>query len=166
MRLFIYFLVTILFMGNGLDSLKRASYECAKHNIPIVIYTEPISTKIAYYNSAEDKIYLNISHGYWENPGKLQEENFKRKWFSSPNQDHVILHEIGHTLLYRHLGLEKFYKIQGKKNIINEKIIKEQVSEYANVDMLEFFSEVYVGLISGMKYSNDIIKEYNNIWNL
>lgn len=163
---FIAMLIMFFSFDDGLTALKRACSLCFDHNIQNSIYNDFFDERSAYYNYDEDRIYFNLHDSYWLDPEANQKKEFDRGWYSTSNRDHIILHEIGHSLLRRKIGVDKYRKLIGIKMKLDIITIERQVGKYACRDVLEFYAEVYAAVRSGIKYGENIIKEYDEIWNL
>lgn len=153
--------------NDGIACIHTAKSLCDQNGVEMTIYYDVFDLRIARFEFLENKIYINIGHSYWINPLESSKNHFNKHLHSSNNIRHVITHEIGHVLLCRKLGNDKFNALKANNIQPNlDRKIVESVSLYATTDIREFFSEVYAGLRSGVKFSEDIMKEYNRIWNL
>lgn len=169
MKSIILLVLTFGYVENdGIERLHRASDICSQNSINMVLYYDKSDDRIALFFHPYNNIYINVGHPYWINPEQNRKKSLKLGLYSTDNEDHIILHEVGHAVLHRKIGSDRFNRlgIEHIKANVDEKIIIKEVGKYACKDALEFFSEVYVGLLSGRKYSNDIMKAYNELWNL
>lgn len=167
-QIYLFFiLIGLVFVDDRSETFKRAADLCNSHKISIKFYINTNDHKAAFYDSAADVIYLNSGNSFWDNSVENHKMNRAANHFSTDNKDHIILHEIGHALLRKKIGNEKLAyhsNTHTPVSLSQQKIM--EVSKYATTDIIEFFSEVFVGLKTGKEYSEEIIREYNRIWNL
>ena len=105
---------------------------------------------ISGYEKSSDTLLLNKNINLTEK-GK---EYANKGWNS---QNNPILHELSHYLAY------KFNPILNNKDTLNIKTkelldkVKNEVSEYAIWNQGEFSAELIAGILSGKRYSKDIM---------
>jgi hypothetical protein len=121
-------------------------FNCSKEYVKKLYGDSWSDTIVGSYNVVSQTVYIN-------------EDNL--------SYEAAILHEIGHYNYFlknnKEFILEQ-YKKEIPLNLVN--IIKEEVSEYATTDRLEFVAEVFAQKQSGIKFSkeiNDFYKECGGI---
>jgi len=107
-----------------------------------------------------DEIIINPYSKNWDDPKWYAIHNGSdgNKFYSSSDPARMLLHEYAHYLYGDSPSAEH--------NFINDhhfkSVVKEQVGAYAASNVKEFIAEVYVGLQTGKKYSDQIMDHYNS----
>jgi len=123
------------------DTLRASGYRSEKISIKN-------KSVIARWNRDTKAVEINETCDWWENPVASAQDAYGRKWLSSDNPLQPVLHEIGHSLIKapRHWEVGMGYKK-----------IANKVGKYAGWNPDEFIVETFAGLMTGKKYSDDIM---------
>ena len=72
----------------------------------------------------------------------------------------ILLHEIGHAL---HSELTEGATLPFVDHDLDSDFVRENVSDYADTNANELVAEVFLGLLKGESYPEEIIEEYNRL---
>ncbi len=135
---------------------------CAKYKIDI--YTSDLKVgRTAFANVNLNRITFYTEHEYWRNYAQDQIDEYNWGHFSTASPDHVVRHEIGHILLGRKIGADRFWDLISFDKDVNVDKIRKEVSNYAGKNPAEFHAEVFAGLWDGREYSKEIMDLYKSI---
>lgn len=117
---------------------------------------------IAYYEPNTRAIFLNGDAPYWKDPESAQLFLYMDGQHSTSSRHHIIRHEIGHAVMHKKIGTDMmaYWATVYPANIDR---VKSEVSEYAATNCVEFYAEVYAGLLGKKKYSPDILRAYGGL---
>jgi len=111
------------------------------------------------------RISLNTSSPAWKDMEGCVEKYHKDGWFSSPDKNHVIYHELGHVLSKRKISNDKDAYLKNLNAFSNGffKKIASKVSRYAATNGHEFVAEVYAAKRAGVELDEDVLKYFEFI---
>jgi len=126
---------------------------------PITTWKKGRNGVIAITDS--NQIGINTQSHAWKNMAEYQKEAFAKGWQSTPNPDHVIIHEYAH--FWGANNNPDYERLRGKFGSNDQQLynIASQVSKYATTNAVEFLSETYAGLVYGNKYTDEVMNLYN-----
>jgi SPP1 gp7 family putative phage head morphogenesis protein len=107
-------------------------------------------------------IFLNPAYGHWHDLSKDTQLQFKKGYWSTNDNHHVINHELGHLAHYKNAPLV-YLQLVGKTFNKTDMLIAEQVSLYAASAKLEFVAEVFAGLSTGKAFNDDVMALYQSL---
>lgn len=98
----------------------------------------------------------------WKDMDSYQKKAYESGWSSSPNPNHVILHELAHVKVKNmSVDLDSKLKNINKRSNPTFAKISAKVSRYAGTNGHEFVSEVYAAHRSGIELPKDVMDYYN-----
>lgn len=118
----------------------------------------------ALYDVDKQKIYLNETHPYWQDPDAYTAKKFSEGWLSSSSRTHIIDHEVGHALHVQTLDPKEFDKVYDARFTDAQKsLVRAHVSGYAATLPVEFVAETYAGVKAGKVYPPEIHELYRKM---
>ena len=126
---------------------------------PITFWKKGRNGWIAMTNSYG--IGVNTQSYTWKNMEQYQAEAFKMGWQSTPNPDHVIIHEYAHFWGSNNNPQYEYLRSYFGSHNPQFYAIASQVSKYATTNGVEFLSETYAGLVYGNTYTQEVMDLYN-----
>jgi len=121
------------------------------------------------YNTVGRNVKIRVTR--LAETGKQTARAFEVKWHPSDSWAHTVHHEIGHAL--HHTRNVKFFNRfrewpgeglpQARRPLLASgrgKQIAGEVSKYAQTNVHEFVAETFQGLVSGARYSDDVMRLY------
>jgi hypothetical protein len=113
---------------------------------------------LAYYeaqpgSNAPGSIFLNVQAKGWAEICRTLGE---RKVFSTRDERHIIMHELGELAMHQSVGSDRFDAVteeyqEAEEDFkkLDKKVIEDKVSRYATESHSEFVAEVFAGLMLG-----------------
>ncbi len=108
----------------------------------------------ALYSPQHGKIFINTAANHWGDPVQSMKNSRAKGWLSSDSPDHIIHHEIGHSL---YDPPDNFFNSHAQLETI-----EPQVSKYARRNPKEFVAEVHAGMKAGNTYSAEIMQMFKS----
>lgn len=125
---------------------------------------ESLKSNIAVYYYGGNSIVFNETNSYYDNPKRAMVRMGNSGWLSSDHEDHVVIHEIGHGLHFKNVGLDRFRELQKSPVPLDIRLkVKSEVSSYAATNNLEVVAEMFAGMKFGKKYSDELMNYYDSI---
>jgi hypothetical protein len=122
------------------------------------------SSLIMGWSPSKRTMYVNTSHGFWNDPTR-HSRNWRRDGsFSSSNPKALIAHEIGHVR-HRTLNENRYFntvdnRVSVKGGRLNSLRLARRVSRYAMTNPDEFVAEVRAGRATGRRYDHKVMRAY------
>ncbi len=107
------------------------------------------------------QIGINTQSYAWKDMAAYQKDAYEKGWQSTPNPDHVIIHEYAHFWGANNNPRYDSLKSRFGSNDKHLYSVASQVSKYATTNAVEFLSETYAGLVYGNNYSSEVMDLYN-----
>lgn len=118
----------------------------------------------AFFSSKTLKIYISAEQKLWADPAASMAKSYASRWFSSPDPDHIVHHELGHALHLRHAGEAAYERVKKLRfTEKNRELVAAHVSRYGAEKPIEFVAEVYAGLKAGKSYNEDVMRLYRKL---
>ena len=120
------------------------------------------SPNIMSWSPSTKTMFINTSHGYWNDPRKHSRNWRQDGTFSSSNPKAMIAHEIGHVR-HRTLSQNKyFFNVDSIAKQPDGKTYRAatRVSRYATTNPNEFVAEVRGGRATGRRYDHQVMRAY------
>lgn len=103
---------------------------------------------------------------------EVVEQTFKSGWISTPDPDHIVLHELGHVNHHNALLKESAAgvtlpfapKTLGGSITPTERYVAAKVSRYGSSHRAEFVAETFVGLATGKTYPPEVMDLYAKLY--
>jgi hypothetical protein len=122
-----------------------------------------ISRTIAYYDEDDDELVINQTHLAWADMRSYIRDPRRKDHFSTRSPDHIVRHEIGHTMHYRNLTDAERADIWYKELLPHEKAIARQVGRYSTEGRIEFVAEVFAGHWGGRRFRPEVLALYQKL---
>ena len=104
----------------------------------------------------EDKVVkINPQAKVFIDPAKSAKILYDTDFWSTPHPLHALYHEAGHLLLS--------HEEKPQPLLPRQVTMASAVSRYAQMNQEEFVSEVFAGLMCGVKYDKDILGLYSRL---
>ena len=113
------------------------------------------------YQAGVDRVSINPDWPHWNDvAGRVKDLRARNVW-SSDDEQHPFLHELGHAKTHKSLGDADYARLRAKKFTVAEsKQITADVSEGATGNALEFVAEVYAARLAGRKFPPSVTTRY------
>lgn len=120
------------------------------------------SLRLAGFRESDRALIVNPLARPWGRRGIAAESQLMRraKYWLTDDQDHFVFHEIGHFLVYDHLGARDYLKLGGYQWHPADLTIASAVSTRATLDALEFIGEAFSALMAKRPLHQDAIDLY------
>ncbi len=119
---------------------------------------------VSYYDIGSDAIMLNPAYNWASVAAHAKILGFRRFW-SSGDPHHALLHEVGHLNHRRALGDDKVFSAGGRRGTITSAsdvaIIEQEVSLYAATSKNNFVAEAFAGRAVGKRYDSAVMRLYH-----
>jgi len=127
-------------------------------------YLKKNSRVIAYFRRADNKITLNkdAPFKWWNATEKRSYGKALKGFLASDSPKAVIFHELAHKNHFDKIGGSLYETAKHIKFLPDQvAIIKKHVSAYATTNAEEFVAETFSGIMSGIKYDEQILALYD-----
>ena len=145
------------------DLIARARRLCEREGVRLVVTEDMPAEQTARFVINHDRIDLNPANLYWHSRA-AREQMRRTGQVSTRHPDHIIMHELAHAKLCRHLGADRYFRLCQVPLGIDPTRAASAVSGHAAGDPLEFAAEVYAGVWCGVRYPPDVMAYYESLW--
>lgn len=150
-----------LMIGNMMNEVMTQLHECG---LPVFehifvrpeFFAEYGKDRYDIIAKAEDRVVkINPQAKVFTDPAESAKDLYYADFWSTPHPLHALYHEAGH-LFFSH-------EEQPKRLLPRQVTVASAVSRYAQMNGEEFVSEVFAGLMCGVKYDKDILDLYSRL---
>lgn len=106
------------------------------------------------YSSSTDTLRLNINKAMVKEWSKLKGAN--EGWNAQTN---IVLHELSHAVHYRINPTDYNNAPHRSIRLLDKKIVRKELSEYAATNMAEYNAEIISSILSGKQYRDPLLAE-------
>lgn len=110
-------------------------------------------------DGGQKKLLVNYAHFRIHDRAKGAADNAASGYWSSGDEDHVFLHELGHVL-HGKVSTNELTGSRGGFDSPDAKAIAAKVSKRAAEDPEEFVAETFAGMLAGKRYQSDVMELY------
>ncbi len=106
------------------------------------------------YSANTDTLRLNINKAIVKEWSKLKEAS--EGWSTQKN---TVLHELSHAIHYRINPADYDNAAQRSVRLLDKKIVRKELSEYAATNMAEYNAEIISSILNGKQYRDPLLAE-------
>lgn len=116
-----------------------------------------------YYKPSDNSININPVFD-WTTLGALTQQQYDAGFWSTPNDTHVIIHELGHYMHFKHLATTGRYIIDDTIPAGCVSDCSDFMSTYGMSSKFEFVAEYFVVKVEGISWDSVVTQWYNQFW--